>query len=261
MEFGIDNIFLPISIVVLFCGYWIFAKLTSKEDLFSPWSITILVWIAIILLYLFYGDRLNPYSGVFYEAIVLWVTGFVMGCGFAYTLQPVKVNKLGNSIPLNKDNFNFLLFLSVITTPLYIYIVFKELGGNYNNFFLTLRENANEGSADVGILVYARQMNLTLLIVALWRFKKTNKILLSYLVSVNILYAVAIMEKGTFFYILIAFAFILKEKGYISNKKIILIFSVFLILSFFFNLIRNNHLGDGTVDFMRFFGSCAKVRG
>ena len=42
-------------------------------DLFSPWMITTLVWLAILILFQFSGNLLYPLQSRFYTCVIIWV--------------------------------------------------------------------------------------------------------------------------------------------------------------------------------------------
>ena len=229
----------------------------SNTDIFAPWSITISVWTLIILLFLLYGDTLNPLTGKFYYSVFLWVTSFSISSLMIYKLPYVEQNsyKIQNSKLLcpfsySKIGFKVALILSFIFTPIYFKVIVEALQGDYFALFQRLRENSNAGF-DMGITSYVKELNSVILIAMLWKYPKINKWIFSYVLIVNILGGIAIMEKGSIFYVLISYLFIFYKKGYITSKKIGLYGGLFLVGAFLMNTMRANHFGEG--DFMRFF--------
>lgn len=243
MVFGISENETPILLFTLFCIFiWAGLRFKSKS-IFSPWVVTPAVWGIMCILLVFWGNLIYPIKGPFYTSLIVWVCVFVFSSIYSYKITTLKT---ATSEIFNKRLFYFCIFLSVILTPVYLYIVYKNIGLNYTNIFSTLRQNANSGVNDFGILKYLKVYNPTLLIIGLLELKSIKRSVLIYLITANILMGLAIMEKGTFFLVMIAVMYILYLKHIVSVRSIMIGFGLFLVASFMFNLIRLGSSSHGS---------------
>lgn len=239
-------------ILLLYILIWIIAniQIKNKIDIFSPWIITNFVWSAILLFFIFFDDILHPLKDQFYTCLFLWITTFNISSIFTY-----KATKSFYGIYYFKSTiFKILFIITIILTPIYLYFIYKSLGGNFTNIAYNIRTLANSGNLDVGNLVYIRSLASALMIISLWRWNYTKKFIPISLILINIIMGLSIMEKGSFFTILIAILYIFYCHNKISLKKIAIYLTSFLLLSFLFNLSR--HKDSSTeISFFEFF-SC-----
>lgn len=236
MVFGISENETPVLLIFIFCIFiWLGLRFKSKS-IFAPWVVTPAVWGVMCLLLILWGNLIYPIKGPFYIALFIWVCVFVVSSIYSYKITQSKTT---TTEIFNKRLFYFCIFLSIILTPVYLFIIYKNIGLNYSNIFATLRQNAISGVNDLGVLKYLRVYNPVLLIIGLLELKSIKKSALIYLIIANILMGLAIMEKGTFFLVMIAIMYILYLKRIISVRSIIIGFGIFLFASFMFNILRH----------------------
>lgn len=252
MVFGENDVFLTIIISVLFIIILIIGKKIGHTNIFAPWIITPAVWLCIIVLYLFSRNMLRPLSGKFYICLFLWVTSLSVSSmvTFAIVKQRGYNAHLSNKVYYNKSFLYFLVILSVVITPFYFYIIFKSLGGDFTNIFLRLRDKAVTGGYELGLLGYIETLNFVLLIITLYLYPKVNKKTIMYFLMVNFLTGFAIMEKGTFFEIILTIIFIFWIKKRISTKAIAYTVIGFMLAMVGFQFLRS---GSDDVNITHFF--------
>lgn len=249
MDFGINSIIIPLFLIVLFFLFLLAGLKVKGSNWFSPWSITCLVWIGILILFVFYNGYLNPLKGSFYFSLFLWVVSFFFSSVFSYSFF-VKRKKIP-TFYMNNSGLNILLLVSLAFSPVFLYVAYRALGGSYDELFSDLRGNAADRE-NWGALVYLKTLNQVLLVAFLWALPNISKVKIAYVFIINVLFAFVIMEKGSFFFIIIAALYIFYEKKYISKKAIVISLGVFVVLSYLFNELRNP-TGTKDTEFMDFF--------
>ena len=234
-----------IELIIIFSIMLIAFVVFKVGDIFSPWTITTGVWLAILLMFTQYGDMLYPLEEKFYYCVSLWVPIMSVSAILTYYSLPEKTitqQEMAQPIAVNHKFFMLFLIISITLTPLYLYQIYKVVSmfstENLltNLRILTLGENDDIGT---GILKYVRAVNQTLFIMAVWRYPDIKKWQLYSIIIANILCAIAIMEKGSIFFMLIVTVFVLYQKGKIKISKIIIIGVVLLFAFYGFNLLRS----------------------
>ena len=226
------------------------------HNIFSPWNITILHWLAIIILIVFWGDLLYPLTNRFWISILLWVPtlAFASYVTFHLTYKPRHTHQY----PTNKkDVFNPnvniswlypLLAISLILTPLCIKktmeIVSQFSGENMMN---NIRILVTEGEVDWGGLAYCFVINKSLFICAIWARKKLGTPITVLAIILMMMNAFALMNKSSLLFIFITIAFVLYEKRIISLKSILFTGGGLVVLFFILTLMRNFTNGEGEI--------------
>ena len=209
-------------------------------DWFSPWSITVLIWATVLCLYYLLDTNLDPITEQFYYCLVIWVPVFLISSFISYNaLQKTESgNTVSGGFHVNRTVFNIFFVLSLIITPLYVKSVLEiVLMFDTDDLMNNVRTLAIYGEGH-GLLNYSFVINQTLLIVALWAHPRIPMWQVITLVLACLMNSLAIMEKGTMFFVFISIVFVLFEKRVISLRSI-LIFGIILILVFYlFNLGR-----------------------
>ena len=209
-------------------------------DWFSPWTITVVIWAVILGLYYILDTNLYPITGQFYYCLIIWLPIFVLSSLFTYNSLTVKDPGSTEtfSFHFNRKVFNAFFVLSLIITPLYVKSVLDVvLMFGTDDIMNNVRTLAVYGDGQ-GILNYSIVINQTLLVVALWAHPRIPMWKVITLVIACLMNSLAIMEKGTMFFVFVSIVFVLFEKRVIHLRSI-LIFSVILIVLFYlFNLGR-----------------------
>ena len=248
---------LIIVLAIMLASYFVF----KIGDVFSPWFITTGVWLVILLLFTQYGSLLYPLEDKFFYCVWIWVPILSVSSILTYYSLPDRsgtMSRAGEGIPLNKLFFMMFFLISILLTPVYLYKIYKVVSmfsmDNlfYNLRILTLSESDETGT---GLLKYVRSINQALFIVAVWRYPKISKWVLLCIVLANIMCAIAIMEKGSIFFMLLVTVFILYEKRKIPLSRIVVAGVLIIFLFYGINLLRSVDTEAATENntFMDFF--------
>lgn len=209
-------------------------------DLFSPWAITIAIWATILGLYYLLNTKLNPIPQQFYISLTLWLAFFIpCSLGTYYLTTSHDSNSATpHSFYVNKVFFQFVFVIAMVMTPLYVYRVLQivTMFGT-DDLMNNIRLLALYGEGQ-GILNYSMVITQSLFVVALWAHPKIPTWQVVALAVGCLLNALAIMEKGSIFFVFISVVFVLFAKRVIKLRSI-LVLSVVLVLFFYlFNLAR-----------------------
>lgn len=229
-------------------------------DVFSPWFITTGVWLTILVLFTQFGDLLYPLNEQFYYCVSLWVPILSVSAILTYySLPESAASSAGSkSQPFEINNKYFMLFLiiSMVLTPIYLYQIYKVVSMfSMDNLFANLRIlTLGENDEGTNLLKYVSAINQALFIITVWRYPNIKRFQLWCIVLANILCAIAIMEKGSIFFMLIVTLFVLYQKGKIKLTRIILSGLFILILFYGINILRSNKADAAeSSTFMDFF--------
>lgn len=215
-------------------------------DIFAPWTLSLLIWSILGIIIAFSSDIIDPIQDVFYTNISVWLAIFTATSISTYLLMPANQDiKTGvKGIKINITIFNILFFLSMIMTPLYMYQIYKIVTMfDSKNLMNNMRELAVNGNGH-GFLNYTMVINQALLLTGLWRFPYLPKWKIICVVGCCLAYAIANMEKLTFFLVFITIFFVLFERRIIKLRTIV-ICGILLIIGFYiFNLSRSDSDSD-----------------
>lgn len=246
---------------LLLAGFLVF----KAGDVFAPWTITVMVWLAILVMFQVQGDLLYPLGDQFRTCLMLWVPIFLIASLVTYKLWPqaektVEGEKtLMERKPLfNSSLFNFLFFISIVITPLYLYQIMKVvMMFDLSDMLWNLRILAVYGEESFGFLNYSYVLNQVLLVVALWEYPRVPMWKLVAIILTSIMSAFAIMEKGMLFFLFSSVLFVLYEKKAIKMRSIIFSVLGIVLLFFVINFARDYREGSDPNDamtFLDFFG-------
>ena len=221
-------------------------RLSQFSGFFSPWSLTVGIWILILGLYYLLDTDLYPITKQFYYCLLLWLPLFCF-CAlstFWLSSDTDNSNTSTGGIHYNKSLFLFFFVISLIITPLYIYRVIQIVTMFGTEDLMTnVRTLALFGEGQ-GILNYSAVINQALFVVALWAHPKIPTWQVVILGIACLMNSLAIMEKGTMFFVFVSSMFVLFEKKVIHMRSI-LTFSILIILLFYiFNLERAGEDSD-----------------
>ena len=221
-------------------------NLNSLLDPFSPWIITLAVWITIIVLFQFQKDLLYPLSDQFYVCVTSWLIIFTVCSVATYYLLPSSGNSSQTKIKdvdISKLAFNTMYVISMIITPLYLYEILQVVAMfDPANMLNNIRLLAVYGNESHGFLSYSYIMNQVLLVSALWQYPKISKWKLATIYAATFMSAFAIMEKGMLFFIILVTLFVMYQKRKIKLRTIGLSGAAVLLLFFIINVLRSGSL-------------------
>lgn len=208
--------------------------------LFSPWSITVLVWGGMAILMSLTSNLLDPLTDQFYISISLWITIFLVTSFSTYNLLEHKSLPVPTQgIDINKHIFNFLFFVALILTILFAYKVYKIVSMfDAKDIMANARDFAVYGDS-MGFLNYASVITQAILLVSLWRYPKMPLWQLVVVILCCLVNSLAAMEKGGFFLVFICGMYVMFERGVVRVRTILL--SGIILIGFFylFNLMRS----------------------
>lgn len=227
---------------------------------FSPWSVTLAVWAGILFLVRLQGSRLYPLTSQFYTALALWLPILCAVSYVIYHLLPARTpdspsdgSSLLPRMNVNTIIFNLLLALTIVMTPLYAYNVYQVVAQfSTTDMLNNVRTLAVHGDGQ-GLLKFTIVFNQALFLVAVWAYPhiRTWKLVAIYLA--NVLCALALMEKGTFFLLIICTLFALVERSVIRLRTMFIVGTISVGLMFLFNTARETtEARTNEMDFFEF---------
>lgn len=214
-------------------------------DLFSPWMLTTGVWLAIVFMSMYSGEWLEPVGNQFFMCLILWVPILVAFSTATYYALPARYHSFKNDdTDLNRGVFMFFFIIAVVCTPYFVYKVYKiVMMFGTEDLFANIRSLAilqsQTGGSD-GILKYVNTINKALYVVSLWYINKTGKMVYFIVLVINLLYAIAIMEKSFLFFLIFSTLFILYEKQKVQMRTIFIGSALVIVLFYGINLVRSN---------------------
>lgn len=217
-------------LLILLAGFLVF----KIGDMMAPWTVTVGVWLAILLLFIGYGGTLEPLSIQFLWCVCIWVPILCITAIITYYGLPSSENPTAILEPMQINQGFFMLFytISLVCTPLYLYEIYKIIAMfGFDDLFFNLRILANSSDGD-GLLRYVLNLNQALFIIATWNYQQVGRIKYITILLANMLCAIAIMEKGFMFFLLFVTMFILYEKRKIKLGTILL-WSIVIFFAFY----------------------------
>ncbi|MBO4659508.1 MAG: oligosaccharide repeat unit polymerase [Prevotella sp.] len=211
-------------------------------DIFSPWTITTVIWLAIVVMFQFQGDLLYPLGDQFHACLALWLPIFCASALITYYVLPR--NNSGQTLSqvpdINTGIFTFFYVISMVITPLYLYKIIQVVSMfDTADMLNNIRMLAVYGDENYGFLNYSYVLNQTLVVIGLWRYPKVPLWQLITIIIACLMSAFAIMEKGLLFFLFAAILFILYEKKVIKMRSIIISSSLLVLVFFLINGARS----------------------
>lgn len=240
----------------LLVGWWsnlLRARLLQRDarptlgGWFSPWAITLYVWAAILAVINLEGDHIYPLTEQFYDCIVLWVP---ILCATAFVTCQLNAGRQDNELcgagrmHVNIMMFRVLLLLTLVMTPLYAWNVYQIVSQfSAEDMMSNVRLLAN-ASAGQGVLRYSIVINQVLLIVALWSYPRVPLWQVVLVVTACLLNALAIMEKGGMFFVVLMCFYLLYERRVVKLRTMAIAGAVVVVGFYLFNLMRQGSTSD-----------------
>ena len=226
-------------------------------DFFSPWTLTIVIWVGIFTLYFLQGT-LDPIGPKFVTNFLLWIGTFIPASLLTFNLT--KDNNQANhverqkSIDVNMKLFYVLLVVSLLFTILYakwIYGIVSQF--DTEDMLFNIRLYAVYKTESPGILILTQGLNFSLFLTAIWLYPKISKFTIIFIVAINLLLEFSMMEKSGILIMILSTLFVLYEKKTIKLRSIGLTLLGIIVLFFFFNMSKEAK-GQDSLDFMDFLG-------
>lgn len=209
-------------------------------NIYSPWVISITVWIVLFVFFKLSNAIIDPVGEKFYTSIAVWLTLFVVSSFMTYNLLPHNdVHTNTHVIEINNYIFQGLFVFTLILTPLYIYQIYKLIMMFDTKDLMYNVRSLAIGGGGFGVLNYSLVLNQVLLLVALWRYPKIPLWQLIVIIISSFVFALARMEKISFFLIIIAVMYVLLVRRVIRIRTILPVMIVLVVLFYLFNLSRS----------------------
>lgn len=218
-------------------------------NVFSPWALSILIWCGEGVFYIFVGDMMDPVKNTFFYSLFVWLCIIVGSSFITFNLLPKRETQQTSGIETNNFFFNLFFVLALIMTPLYVYQIYKLVTMfDTKDLVANIRMLAIEGDG-YGFLNYTMIINQSLLLVALWRYPKIPLWKLLCTILCCIVFAIANMEKLTFFLVFICVAYVLFERKFIKVRTIVIFASLLILLFYFFTISRTSEDSNAFDDY------------
>lgn len=222
-------------------------------NIFSPWNITILHWITILILIWIDGDLLYPLTERFWISLAIWGITLPLTAFITFNLLQKKNSGTSETTASTSPNVNikwfyFFLIVTLVFTPLCIKRIMDTVSMFAGeNMMYNIRMLVVEGETGWGVLSYSFVINKALLICALWARKKVGIIPTIVVLMLMFMSAFALMDKGSILFIFLTLGYVLYEKGIISLRSIFLTGGALLGIFFLLTLLRNFTDGQGEI--------------
>lgn len=244
------GVFVLIALVVT-RGYRLLLMRISEHKgvdfggIFSPWSLTLLVWGGMMILFMLWGDELYPLTQQFYVSITLWVVGLTASSFITYNLLHRNSDMEQTiSIDINKFVFYMLLIMSLIMSPWLLYKVYQTVSAfDSKDLMRNVRILAVEGGGQ-GFLNFSQLLSQVTFVVSIWAYPKVRMWVVALSVFCCICCSVALMEKGTIFLVIISGLYVMYCRKVIRVRTIGIVLLSLVGLFFLFNVLREGEDSD-----------------
>lgn len=231
------------SVVIIFSCLWaiLFYKV---RDIFSPWSITLLIWIAIIVGYLFIDHGLFKVTDQFGTCILLWCICFSVAGFITFKLTP---SYNGPEWAVNVKIVSALAKLALIITPFALYkaVSFALSNGSENLLYAMRIQIIDPDSGfSLGPIAYFVHVIYTLLFISADSTGRTNRKFLFFCLTINMIFFFVVMSKLVLFIGLLSTLYLFYTHKKVRLRTIVLSGVVFLALGLFFTQLRTTTDGD-----------------
>lgn len=207
--------------------------------IFAPWYITMGVWGGMLILFLFIKDLLDPLTDQFYISISLWLPIFVITSFVTFNLLEHKTKPFpSEGIPINKIFFYPLFIIVLLFSPMYVYNVWEAISTFETEDMLKNARLLSVHGEGHGFLNYTIVIAQSLLLTTLWSYPRIPKWQVLAIIFCCLLNALAIMEKGSIFLVILCSSYVLFERGVIKIRTIGFMGVFILLFFYFFNLMR-----------------------
>ena len=217
-------------------------------NLFAPWNITIALWAFVLLCIFMLGEKLYPLTTQFYTSFSLWLSVFCISSFITYNLNKTDSQTnyhISTSVNYSKILFYILLAFSLVLSPLCVKKTLDIVTAfGSENLMQNIRMLAVEGEG-FGLLDQCFIINKVLFIIAVWKYPKVSIWQVLLIFFLLILNSIAIMDKGTLFFIVIVIVFVLYEKRKIKTAHLAIGGSIIVVLFFMLTVLRGGTDDEG----------------
>ena len=227
-------------------------------DFFSPWSLTIFIWVADIILYFLQGT-MDPIGPKFITGVSIWLITLLPTSLLAYGLtrrhEPQQRDYYKAPIEVPRMLFNVLCVVAGVLTLAYATRIWGIVSRfDMENLLYNLRLYIVEDNSVTGLLNHVQGLNFALFLVGIWMFPKISKWQMTYIVVVNLVFELFRMEKSGILIMILGTMFMLYQREKIKIRSILVTMAGIIVLFFFFNLSKEEADTTTETTFLDFFG-------
>ena len=247
---------IPLPLIIcVFALLWVWLYFRHR-DIFSPWSVTLLVWVVVISCYCLIDHGLFKVTDQFGNCISIWVPCFCGSALLTYRLTPAYK---GPAMRQNKQVIDILTILCVVLVPLALYktFTFAMANGSPTDLLYNVRKQVidkDEGFS-LGPLAYF-MYEVYILLLVFCDVEKIDKKRFLLALALCMMFFVMTLSKQMFFRYAFSTMFILYARQKISLKPFIIFGALFLVLGLAFTGVRSVEEGheEEAFTFMDLFG-------
>lgn len=242
-------------VIELFIFIIIFICIFQKDDLFSPWNISLFIWILEITLYGLIDFGLDKTTGNIESAVFLWVIPFVMSSKIISDAQSKNKKRIIYS-NYNTQFAKLYYIIAILGVPLSAYFIYKYASslGFGDNLFFNLRYTTTQSDFDNGIVKYSSSF-ATVLLLGICNKKKINKLNFIIIFLLGFLTALMSMSKTSLFSLIVPVSVILCYNKKVKPTIFIYIFVLFILLTVLLAGLRSFSGDTENVDIIRIIGT------
>lgn len=231
------------TILVIFIISWI-VLFYQVRDIFAPWSITLMVWIVVLIAYLYLDHGLCKTSDDFTPGVMLWCSSF---CGLGYIVYRLTPANTEPEWTANRKVVNLFTIVAVMLTPLALYKAATfALEAGTDNLMFAMREQIVEKDSgfSLGPIAYLIHVIYAILLVSADAEKYWNKWFFILCMVINLLFCFVIMSKLVIFIGVISTLYLNYVHKRIKLRTIGMVVGVFIFIGLLFTQIRAASDGD-----------------
>lgn len=243
-----------IALIVIFALLWgyLFFK---YSDIFSPWNVTLLIWIFIISMYSFLDHGLYKADNQFIKAILIWNTGFCVSSYLSFRITPAYQKE---SWAKNYQTIKIIKWICLLLVPYMLYksISFALTNGSVADLIFNLRQQTvlEDSGFSLGPLIYLVHVAYVLLLVTIDEEKINRKqFWLAFILCFT--FFIVTMSKLTLFMIIVSILYLLYVYRKITIKPFLICGIIFFVFGLLFTNLRvTDSSGESGFDFMDLVG-------
>lgn len=223
---------------------------------FSPWTLTLVVWGGMGLITMLSTYEFDPLTPQFFLSISLWVPILVITSFLTFNLLPHRTCTIPtDGVPVNSHIYGLLFFVAAIFSPMYAYRVWQVVSLFGSEEMLSDVRNLAVFGSGQGIFNYAIVISQSLLLVSLWRYPKIAKWQLAVVILCCMVNSLAIMEKGSLFFVILCGIYVLYERGVVRGWHIVLFGTLTVLFFYLFNMMRDGEQYSNKYSLFDFFST------
>ncbi len=229
--------YLEATILIIFFLLMAVGFRLLSRHIFSPWMVTLVVWIGILFLYVTVDHGLYDITNQLINGLLIWVCSFSVSSYAGFRLSP---NNKAPEWEVCEKNLDIITICCVLVVPYATYKAVQNamMIASPEGLFYTLREQMLDSEMfDMGIAKYFVYIVYVVLIIEANRIQ-LHRWRLALMIVIGFLFILISMSKTTIFMYIISVLYLLYSNGKISLKPIAIFFCSFFFLGLLLQLVR-----------------------